>query len=336
MFIFIKIKTMRKYFLLLASLLSFSMITNAQKVVKVKNGKELLNAIAPNTTIELAEGDYELPSGIINEKKPEIEVTVTDSAGNKSTEYRTNYISAPVNTQYVKFSDNGDGYAVDRVANLTIIGKGKTRSHIFIKNQEVPAIFFDSCSDLTLDNLKIGHLPKGKIAVGCGGYEAPVIKLSDATNVSINNCGLYGSGNWGITGYDIKNLSVTNSIIYDCNVGLLHISRGENLKFTNTKFNNNTTGSYAKDNWLTLSEPKDVVFDKCEFMNNTYAKAIDPPAQNLYSEKQAFVAVSLTLDDNDKEIPATVLFKNCKFLNNKYGVLCNEKNVLKFIGSKPL
>ncbi len=299
---------MKKIVLLLLALGFISTCVWCQRVVKVKNGTELLEAIAANTTIELVEGNYELP------------------------------IAKKVATTYVSWDESySNGYVVSNAENLTIVGKGKLRTHIFIKDRTVAAITFKLSPNLVLQNLKVGHQPASDGGLfGCGGFQSPVLNFEDMEAITINNCGLYGCGNWAILGYRIQSLSVNNSDIYECNVGLVRLSICGNVKFTSCKFNNNTTGTYGQDHWFAFYDCN-VVLDKCEVSNNSFRKPVEKDNPLTYDEDiQSFVHTLPGKDEKDKENNnGMVEFRNCKFSNNKFTRLTNNPTKVKFVGSKP-
>ncbi len=291
-------------------------------VIKVSNGTELLQAIAPNTTIELTAAEYRLPCPDPQEN--------SDNSGDGSDS------EEPVHTDYVNF-DFFSGYTIRSLDNLTIIGKEKSKAHVYIRKSKGAVFGFDSCTNIRLQNLKLGHQPPaGKILRLCGDITAPVIDLrSYSKNIIIDKCDLYGTGNWGIVGYSAEDITVIDTNIYDCNIGLARLMDSKAVKFITCNFHDNTTGRYAKDNWFGFGNSS-VIFDKCRITNNKFTLRPEDLTSNdyyiLHGEKQYLVYMGKEYDTFGT---GSVEFRNCVFSDNDFEQITDMPESVAFINSDP-
>ena len=171
-----------------------------QKVVKVTNVIELIKAIASNTTIELSIGRYNLSKA-------------------------THTINSNVDWE----TEEGKKYdpLITNVNNLTI--KGVEKVEIVIDATDGAVLNFRKCSNITFQNLIIGHTNNG-------GCDSPVLVFRDVDSVFINNCELYGSGTAGFDLYNVNYLSFNNSMIRNCSINLLKIGYSKNIYFKKSEF----------------------------------------------------------------------------------------------------
>ena len=161
------------------------------KVVKVKNVDEFLKAIAPNTVIELAEGNYDLSKATNYDKKS--------------------------NSKYYSWEHDGGeersaGLIIKNAANLTIRGAGIGKTIIEAVPRFVNVIDFRACNNLTVSNLTAGHTKEPGLCTG------GVLLVEDSSDINIDSCGLFGCGTVGVHGLNCKKLNVTNCNIYECSV----------------------------------------------------------------------------------------------------------------------
>lgn len=167
-------------------------------VVKVKTVDEFLAAIAPNTVIELAEGEYDL-----------------SKASNYDEKTNSNF--------YFWEHDDGDeeksaGLVIQNAPGLTIRGAGKGKTIISAVPRFVTVIDFRECNNLTVSNITAGHTKEQGLCTG------GVLLIEDSSNVTIDSCGLFGCGTVGVLGLNCKKLNVTNCNIYECSVSAIRIA----------------------------------------------------------------------------------------------------------------
>ena len=156
--------------------------------VHVTNVDEFLAAIAPNTTIYLEPGEYDLS-------------TASTYAG--------------LGGEYYHWDPVFDGYElVIRGANNLIIEAADPESVSIVTTPRYANVLrFANLAGLILRNVKVGHTP----AVGeCSGG---VVQMEYTNNTIIEGCRLFGCGTLGVQAMYCSNLSVFNSDIYECSSG---------------------------------------------------------------------------------------------------------------------
>ena len=177
-------------------------------VVKVKNVDEFLAAIAPETVIELAEGEYDLSKA-------------TGYAGKSKHDYYSwEALGGPEGT--------AAELIIHDVKNLTIRGAGIGKTTIVAVPRGANVIVFDGCDNLTVSGLTAGHTIG--VTEACSGG---VFQIQHCNNVNVSTCGLYGCGTIGVKGLGCEKLNVTNCDIYECSVGAIDANICEDVLVSN-------------------------------------------------------------------------------------------------------
>ena len=171
--------------------------------VRVSTVDELLNAIAPNTTIELAAGTYDL-----------------SSAKNYGEDTHSSW-----------YSWNGvyDGYelVLHNVRNLTIRGAGMDETTIAAVPRYANVLRFSVCQRVKVEALTAGHTAKPGFCTG------GVLDFDGCDNAEVDACGLYGCGILGVRGRDCNVLTIRNSDIYECSYGAVSVSQCRDVRVEN-------------------------------------------------------------------------------------------------------
>jgi hypothetical protein len=256
-----------KKIIFLITLVWFSGFVFSQNVVKVTNVKELVRAIASNTTLELSSGRYNL-SKALNIENPNIDWR-----------YNNDEIYDPL---------------IFNVKNLTI--KGEENTEIIIDAYDGAVLSFRKCSNLKLQNLIIGHTKPADC-------ESPVLNIQDVDGMMIDNCELYGSGEAGFYLYNVINFTFNNSVIRDCSNCIMSIGYSKNVSFKKSDFketgnlnlitiNEGTTNAYFENclihNNSTNNENensnciffidadcKNIKVEKCDIKNNEINRLVN-------------------------------------------------------------
>ena len=161
--------------------------TPGQRDVHVSTVDELLAAIAPNTTIWLAKGDYDLTAA-------------------------ENYGRTPDGVSYTweQIGQPGEyGLVIMDVENLVLRGEDPAETRILTEPRYVNVLRFVDCEAPSLEALTVGHTDG---AYCFGG----VLRFDRCDRATIGNCGLFGCGTVGVKARDCEELSVINSRIYEC------------------------------------------------------------------------------------------------------------------------
>lgn len=177
--------------------------------VRVSNVDELLAAIAPNTVIELAAGEYDLTA-----------------AANYGAESGSPYYS----WSSVWSDDSGETESelvIQGVDGLTLRGAGLQETRIVTVPRYANVIRFVGCRNLTISSLTAGHTKEP------GYCSGGVLYLENCVCVRIDSCGLYGCGTIGVWATDCNDLTVTNSQIYECSYNAVNIQQCRNVRVEN-------------------------------------------------------------------------------------------------------
>lgn len=160
--------------------------------VHVSNVDELLAAIAPNTVIVLAKGDYDLSTAENYGKTPEAAYYDWNSTSGANMAGETNY-----------------ELVITGVDNLTFRGEDPEETRILARPRFANVIRFVNCQFPGFEALTAGHTD--------GAYcRGGVLRFESCDDVIICNCGLFGCGTIGVWAQDCDGVCVINSRIYEC------------------------------------------------------------------------------------------------------------------------
>ncbi len=198
------------------------------QVVQVKTAQELIDAIAPSTTIELAPGTYNLST--VNMKQ----------------------------SDYILWEEETDGYQlkIRNVSNLQIRGPKQETATILAEPRYGWVLMFAGCRDVVLSDLVLGHTLKGYCTGG-------VLEWKSCGKIRIENCDLFGCGTEGMNLEQVKELRFLNSRIRDCTYGIMTVSGSSKLEFVDSRFENN-----RQFDGFSIRDSKDILFDRCTIARN--------------------------------------------------------------------
>ena len=165
--------------------------------VHVTTVDEFLAAIAPDTTIYLEPGVYDLSTAA------GCGVTETDR-------YRWD----------LRF--DGPSLVITGVDGLTIEGAGAESVTIAAVPRYADVLGFERCAGLTLRGFTAGHTEEKGYCTG------GVLYFDLCDDAVIDGCALFGCGIMGITASNCDDMNVSNTEIYDCEYGAVthHDSNG--------------------------------------------------------------------------------------------------------------
>ena len=178
---------------------------DARNVVRVSTVDEFLAALAPDTVIELAPGTYDLSSA-------------ANYAGESGSPY---YRWTGV---YSENSGPSAELELRSLENLTIRGSGMTETIIAAVPRYANVLKLSSCRGVTLEQLTAGHTTEPGFCAG------GVLSFDLCSDISVNECGLYGCGTIGVQARDCNSLTVTASDIYECSYGALEARSCRNVR----------------------------------------------------------------------------------------------------------
>ena len=175
--------------------------------VHVTTVDEFLAAIAPDTTIYLEPGVYDLSTAA------GCGVTETDR-------YRWD----------LRF--DGPSLVITGVDGLTIEGAGAESVTIAAVPRYADVLGFERCAGLTLRGFTVGHTEEKGYCTG------GVLYFDLCDDAVIDGCALFGCGIMGITASNCDDMNVSNTEIYDCEYGAVTLN-DSNAVFDNCDIHDN-------------------------------------------------------------------------------------------------
>ena len=236
--------------------------------VTVSNVKELYDAIDSRTRIILKKGKYNISD-------------LTGSDRNR----------AELNSYYYDgeaFTSDEESLLVSNLDNILLEAEENSDVTITTNDAYASPLSFYNCNYVSLKGLTVGH------DVEPGYCSGAVLQLDCSSNVSIDNCNLFGSGTYGIYSTYSYDIDVSNTDIYDCSYGLLWLTNT-----TNANFNNCTFRDSKEFTMLDLIDSSNIYFNKCKFDNNS----VDDDNYSSFINSSEY---------------SEIIFKNCIFTNNHY------------------
>jgi len=214
-------------------ILTLTVNAQKQKQIVVSNVKELLKAISSDTHIKLKKGTYNISNA--------------DKTKNPCIKWE--------NVEVIDWGPAGNEPIISRVKNLFI--EGEDSAMIVINPRLARVLVFDSCSNIQLKNLIIGHTDGGV----CQGS---VTDFSNCSNITIDRCILFGSGSEGTVIDGTDNFKFLNSSIQNCSYDLMGINNSSNILFDNDSLQN----SGGINHLISIYSSQNVKFDKCIIKGN--------------------------------------------------------------------
>jgi hypothetical protein len=141
---------------------------------------------------------------------------------------------------------------------LFISGPSEKGTARFIQPDESLAVLiFENSSNISIHHLVAGHSP---LSTWCW---AGVLTFYDSRNIQIWNADLYGSGLYGLTLENVKDLEFGQSKIRDCSYKIAEINGSDNITFSQSEFINN--GSL---DLIDVAKSSNVFFDRMNITKN--------------------------------------------------------------------
>ena len=175
--------------------------------VEVSTVDEFLEAIAPDTEIVLAPGEYNLT-----------EATGYGRIGGKYYHWESTY--------------DGCELVITDAANLTINGQDAAQVTISTEPRYSNVLRFDYAVNLKIENITLGHTKEQGACIG------GVLVVESGSNVEVVNTRLYGCGVRGIDLRNCQNVRVDCTDVYECSQGCVYVEGSSNVLFENGKFYN--------------------------------------------------------------------------------------------------
>lgn len=213
-------------------------------VFSVKTAEEFVNAIGSNRTIRVT-SRFDLTPTLLS--------LVAKNKIMRSDSENRYYSNAGV---YAQDTYDEMELVLYNIHNLTIEGVNMATAHIQTEHYGAFVLVLESCSNVKLENLTLGHVEQG---ICMGG----VVEMNNSKNCTINNCDLYGCGTYGICADNSDYCTFDNSTIRDCSYGIMILNGCSNFHFTNSKFIRN-----KEFDLINISNSTNVDFTNCNISQN--------------------------------------------------------------------
>jgi len=250
------------------------------KKVTVNNVQALFDAIGNDVEITLENGQYDL------------------SKANGGNDHANIY-------DFSEYQMEDRTILIKDVKNLHFVAKNQGKVEFVIPYAFIPVLKLEGGFNISFSGISMGH------NVQPGMCEGAVITALNVSNMSIDNCDLYGSGTMGIETEGVFNLSMRRSVIRECTYGIMSLMNSNNCVFDDCTFKDN-----MGDHMVKLQYTYGLKFDNVKFINNQTPKEYGP---------YEFFRLQ---DDNQ-----TISLNNCTFSNcatdyfATYAEGIEEKNV---------
>ena len=162
--------------------------------VEVSTVDEFLAAIASDTMIVLAAGNYDLSTASDYGHAP-------DGAP---------YIWTGVYDSGTESFDTAFELAISNVYKLAIVAAQGANVTISAVPRYANVLSFYDCGGILLRGMTIGHTEEPGVCAG------GVLMLSNVRNAAVQGCYLYGCGTIGIQAYNCRGVSAVGTHIFDC------------------------------------------------------------------------------------------------------------------------
>lgn len=212
--------------------------------VIVSNVDELLAAIAPNTTIRLKPGLYDLS-------------LASDYGDNQE-------------GKYYSWEESYDGceLIIPGVDGLRIIGSYADTT-IATQPRYANVLKFVNCSNLSLEAVVIGHTE------GQGYCSGGVVYLDSCRDVNFDSCHLFGCGTIGIYAQNCKRVYAEKCAIYDCSYNAVYSVASSDLRLTACDIYDCGENSYGGQSIFSVESTMGFAVVNCNIYNNTVATFLD-------------------------------------------------------------
>ena len=213
--------------------------TPEPRSVTVSTVDELLSAIAPNTTVTLTEGVYDL---------------------SQASDYGVAHEGG-----YYSWADCFDGpeLVISGLSGLSLIAEGDVTISAIPRYADV--LSFSSCADICISGLTLGHT---EAAGECAGG---VVDLAAVDSIIISQSKLFGCGVVGVRGVDSTGIQVVESEIYDCSNSATELRNCLDAVFNNCRI----YGNISNYSLFSFSTSENCAVINCEISGNSGRTLLD-------------------------------------------------------------
>ncbi len=223
-----------------------AIVPREEKVAEVSDVDGLLAAIAPNTTVILAPGEYLL--------------SAASDYGQESQSPYYAWVKTP--------GDNPDEPSyelqITGVENLILRGAGEGETVLAATPRYANVLRFLSCRELRIEALTAGHTQAPGV---CSGG---VLRLENCRNVAVDGCGLFGCGTVGVDANECVGLTVTGCHLYECSYSAVSVRQCRQALVEDCEIERNGTKieGAAAVNLFTAYGSEDFIVTGCRIHDN--------------------------------------------------------------------
>ena len=124
-------------------------------------------------------------------------------------------------------------FSVYNAPGLILEAEERGTVRLVTGNGYTEVVTLSYCDGAQLKGMILGH------EIEKGECDADVLKLATSQSVTIEDCGLFGCGSYGIQAENSSGLSVTGTEIYECTNGILFMNDTEDAVFERCRFYDN-------------------------------------------------------------------------------------------------
>ena len=198
--------------------------TQAPTLAPTEASAEPVPVSAPQTSVTVTTAD-EFLAAIVSDTEILIAAELIDWST------ATGYGEA--SGEYWYWTDPYDGpeLTIRNVSNLTIRGAGEGRSNtVSAVPRYAYVLNFENCANIRLENLTIGHTKEP------GSCRGGVVSFWNSQDITVEDCGLYGCGTWGVYGNSSKDMHILRNEIYECSIGGVELDNCDDVNIDGNIF----------------------------------------------------------------------------------------------------
>jgi hypothetical protein len=214
------------------------------RVVRVTDVAGLVAAVASDTRIVLAAGDYHLET-LWDSVEPSIHRDTRDAV-------------PPPGGPHVRWNNPYDGWEIEihDVRNLEIVGEGPVPPRLFTSPRGSFVLRFRDARGVRLENLVVGHTTPGFCLGGVLGFD-------DSRDIRVRHVDLFGSGTVGVRLERVRDARFEEVVIRECTYRIVEVEDARGVVFADSVFHDN--GEFEQ---VLAGGRSEIRFDACTFERN--------------------------------------------------------------------
>lgn len=160
------------------------------------------------------------------------------------------------NNVFYRNIDKGKELVAHKISNLNIESVSSDKSLVLTAPGDAGVLNFRKCDCIYLNDIIIGH------GFCLGEHHGAVLKFENSKTILLQNIDMFGYGSTGLIVDKCTDVIIMNSIIRECDEGIIFLNKCEGVAFINCKFIHN------KSSAIQLSQCNNIFFSKCLIKDN--------------------------------------------------------------------